>query len=94
MNDETAATETEAPASAPIQILAVPRLGNVQLLLTYEGEGIERAVYAKISRVCVEKGRENVWSMEDLLALSVLAERATTYAMEAQTMIVKGAPDA
>lgn len=89
MNDETAPAEESEPDPTPIQILAVPRLGNVQLLLTLEGQGLERAVYAKISRIGVQEDRTNVWSMEDLGALATLTAHATKYAMEVQTMHVR-----
>lgn len=87
MSEETATTEGDPPQQSPApNIVAIPRLGNVQMILFTKGEGIQQRIAAKIVKIPKPgQPNENVWEMEDLAALATLAKKATVFAMEAQT---------
>ena len=85
--------QTTKKKPTPVGIIAIPRLGRVQMMLFVEGEGIQQKIKAKISRLVLpeemerDPGAAHVWEMEDLAALEKLCERATNFAMEAQTVL-------
>ena len=68
------------------------RIGDVQLLTYWEGEGLHRKLKAHITKVVPPEVLEanpearSEWSMEELGALERLCEEARTHAVRTQSL--------
>jgi len=71
------------------------RIGDVELLTYWEGEGLHRKLKASITKVLPPEALEanpearNEWSMEEIGALERLCEEARTRAVHSQSIDIR-----
>jgi hypothetical protein len=74
-------------------LIALMRIGNVQMAIERHGDGIQERPVARIGKVVEDDDARRRWEMEDLLALRELCNRAINDAYRMQTIVPAPQPE-